>query len=255
MKTNVAYRSINVFIISIILMISFSTIVIGQEKEFDSEILVYFLPDSLEMGEGITELNDISKLKIKSKSLDNAIKKIELKSIKKAFPDFNEADMVKIRKDGKKIKLPNMSRIFRIKLNTKNDVESVVNLLLKEKGVLFAEPNMDAELFGDDDYSKQWHLNNSGQSGGISGANIDAPEAWNIFTGSSSIKIGVIDSGVDINHEDLTGKVSGDATTGDYHGTHVAGIAAAKANNTYGGRGVDWNAQIVSKQIFDGNGS
>lgn len=227
----------------------------SQTEDLSDEILVYILPDSLELPDKTIEVTDTKKLKIKSKSLDKAFKKIELKLIKKAFPEFSNEDTVKFSSTGEKIKLPNMSRIFRLKLKKKNDLEEVIGLLSKEKGVLFAEPNMDAKLFYDEDYTKQWHLNNTGQSGGSIDADIDAEEAWQIFTGNSGVKIGIIDSGVDLLHEDLSGKSTGDQTTGDYHGTHVAGIAAAKANNTHGGRGVDWNAQIVSKQIFDGSGN
>ncbi|MBK7106022.1 MAG: S8 family peptidase [Ignavibacteriae bacterium] len=113
----------------------------------------------------------------------------------------------------------------------------------------------------DPTYSQQWHLNNTGQSSGNIDADIDAPEAWQIFKGSSSVKIGIFDTGVSLNHEDLSGKASGDnrssAGSEPYqsHGTHVAGIATAKADNSYGGRGVDWNAKIESRQIFDGYGS
>ncbi len=78
---------------------------------------------------------------------------------------------------------------------------------------------------------------------------IDAPEAWDITTGSSSTKIGIIDLGVLDTHEDLSGKVSGDAGWTDGHGFHVAGIAAANTNNNKGIAGIDWNAQIISQRI------
>jgi thermitase len=96
----------------------------------------------------------------------------------------------------------------------------------------------------------QWGLYNHGQSGGTPDADIDAPEAWEIFTGSPNVKIGIIDGGVENWHEDLSGKVSGDSGWGwGGQGFHVAGIAAAKTNNDTGIAGVDWNARIISQRI------
>ncbi len=107
-------------------------------------------------------------------------------------------------------------------------------------------------------YSDQWSLNNTQQygTGMKADADIDAPEAWGVTTGSSAITIAVIDEGVELTQEDLVGKlVTGyDATGGgsagapcttpcvswydDPHGTNVAGLAAAKANNSKGIAGV-----------------
>ncbi|MCP9290435.1 S8 family serine peptidase [Gracilimonas sediminicola] len=97
---------------------------------------------------------------------------------------------------------------------------------------------------------QQWNLLNTGQNFGTNDADIDAPEAWDITKGSSSTKIGIIDNGVRSTHEDLAGKVTGDAAFAD-HGTHVAGIAAASTNNNKGIAGVDWNAQIINKLYGD----
>lgn len=120
---------------------------------------------------------------------------------------------------------------------------------------------MDASLTNDPQYAAQWHLNNTGQAGGTPGADISAEQAWQIFTGSSDIKIGIFDSAVDLSHTEFAKKISGDNIRSNgseffwSHGTHVAGISAARANNSHSGRGVDWNAQIVSKEIFDGFGN
>ena len=95
---------------------------------------------------------------------------------------------------------------------------------------------------------------------------INAPVAWSQTKGSSLMKIAVIDSGFDLNHEDLKDNlIQGmDIADGDYdpsfapltgpyieegfsaeHGTMVAGILAAKGNNNIGMAGTVWNAQIL----------
>ncbi|KAF0153336.1 MAG: hypothetical protein FD143_413 [Ignavibacteria bacterium] len=231
----------------------------SQSKDLDNEILVYFLPDSLEIPLKVAELTDASKLIIKSKKLESALKKLSITNIKKAFPDFNAKDTIRITSKNEKIKLPNMSRVFRIKLKDKEDAKLASETLSKENGVLFAEQNGYASsdlIPSDNRFNEQYSLNNTGQTGGTFDADIDAPEAWNIFTGSSLIKVGIIDTGVDGNHPDLSGKVSGSQIQYDEHGTHVAGICAARANNLYNNQnygvvGVDWNALLVSKAFND----
>ncbi len=98
-------------------------------------------------------------------------------------------------------------------------------------------------------FGYQWGLDNSGQAGGSADADIDAPEAWDYEKGNTSVKIGIIDSGVKGNHDDLSGKVSGEGTFTDPHGTHVAGIAGAKTNNEEGVAGVSWYSPIHSEDI------
>lgn len=127
-------------------------------------------------------------------------------------------------------------------------------------------------------FDQQWALNNTGQSGGTPDADIDAPEAWDLTTGGTTILgdtivIAIVDGGCDLNHEDLTywhnyGEIPSNGidddnngyiddyrgwnaynnngnVPSDFHGTHVAGITAARGNNGLGVSGINWNAQVM----------
>lgn len=92
---------------------------------------------------------------------------------------------------------------------------------------------------------------------------IRAPHGWDLSTGSDSITIAIIDSGVDYSHVDLAGKitagydfVNNDALPQDDfgHGTHVAGIAAASTNNGAGIAGVSWGARIMPVKVLNASG-
>lgn len=119
-----------------------------------------------------------------------------------------------------------------------------------------------------------------------SAGRIHAPEAWSRTTGSSSVLVGVIDTGVDYNHPDLSaniwtnpGEIADnnldddgdgyvddvhgiDAVNGDsdpmddhYHGTHVAGTIGAVGNNSVGVVGVSWTVKIIPCKFLAANGS
>ena len=102
-------------------------------------------------------------------------------------------------------------------------------------------------------YTSEWHL-----------PIISAPAAWDITTGSASIPIAVVDSGVDSTHPDLNTKilpgwnwVNGSPNTADLlgHGTAVAGSAAAVSNNGIGVAGVAWANPIMPLVVLDSNNS
>ncbi len=158
----------------------------------------------------------------------------------------------------------------------------------KHAAVKVVEPNALLTLHvtpSDDRFGSLWGLNNTGQSGGTPDADIDAPEAWNITTGSRDVVIAVIDTGVDWTHPDLVANlwwndreipgngidddgngfvddvrgwdfVDNDADPMDIngHGTHVAGTIGAVGNNGFGVVGVSWNVTIMPLRFIGSNG-
>jgi thermitase len=92
---------------------------------------------------------------------------------------------------------------------------------------------------------------------------IQAPQAWDLTTGSASVSVAVLDTGVDLSHPDLQGKVvasvnfSDSSTAGDAngHGTHVAGIVAAATNNSQGVAGLGYNTTVMNVKVLGDNGT
>ena len=130
-----------------------------------------------------------------------------------------------------------------------------------------------------------WGMNNEGQTGGTEDKDIDAPEAWEITTGSKDILVGVIDTGIDRDHEDLkanmwtnpneiAGNGKDDDNNGyiddvhgwdfynndnnpdddDSHGTHCAGTIGGVGNNGKGVVGVCWNVSMVGIKFLGNDG-
>ncbi len=96
------------------------------------------------------------------------------------------------------------------------------------------------------------------------GADIKATTAWDAARGDAETIIAILDTGVDMTHADLSGKMvstghdfandDDDATDDHWHGTHVAGIAAADTNNTVGIAGVARDCRILPVKVADENG-
>ena len=111
-----------------------------------------------------------------------------------------------------------------------------------------------ADIPNDTSFTTQYSLLNTGQSAGTVGADIRATNAWSITSSNPAIVIGVLDSGISP-HSELAGRILpgrniplGTTDTTDVcggHGTHVAGILAAKGNNASGIAGLCWDAQLL----------
>ncbi len=176
--------------------------------------------------------------------------------------------------------------------HTFGDKEKTLVELKKNPFVEYAEPDYyryaKTTLPNDTRFSDLWGLHNTGQNNGKADADIDAPEAWDLTTGSPDVVVAVIDSGVDYNHEDLRANMwrnpgeilgngidddgngyvddyhgidainnSGDPMDDDGHGTHASGSIAAVGNNGIGVTGVCWNCKIMALRFLskDGGGS
>jgi Tol biopolymer transport system component/subtilisin family serine protease len=114
------------------------------------------------------------------------------------------------------------------------DTSNAIAALRAQSDVVYAEPNFIRKTFvtpNDPRYPEMWGLNNTGQRSdtgghpGIPGNDIRAEQAWNVTTGSRTVVVGVIDSGIDINHEDLRdniwtnpGEVPGNSIDDDGNG-------------------------------------
>ncbi len=122
------------------------------------------------------------------------------------------------------------------------DVRDATRILESQPGVAYAEPNYAAyPALGADDPQYA-------DPGQPALARVDAPRAWDYTTGDTRLSVAVIDSGVDLSHPDLA--VSGDDDV-DGHGTHVAGIAAARGGNQLGIAGVTWRSTLRSYRACD----
>ena len=183
-----------------------------------------------------------------------------------------------------KRELPQL-QLQRIELPEQMSVADAVWKYQQDPNVEYAEPNYIVNAFAttpdDSLFHLMWNLNNANDT------DIDAPEAWDITTGSDNVVIAVIDSGIAYNHPDFadniwtnTAEINGEPFVDDdnngyvddfygwdfidddgypldlnRHGTYVAGIIAAQGNNAEGVTGVMWDAKLMPVRFLGLSGS
>ena len=166
-------------------------------------------------------------------------------------------------------------------------VGDALSVLRASKDVIAAEPNYKfqvADVPNDPSFSKQWSLDA-----------INAVPAWGVRKGTHSLKIAVLDTGIDRTHPEFADNIwsnpreiagdgidndangyiddtngwdftynapgtvrsngDNDPTDGHGHGTHVSGIIAAQGNNTTGMTGICWDAAIVPLKVVGDDGT
>ena len=204
---------------------------------------------------------------------------VKEKTIKK----INEEFKVEVKKKHR------IKNIYRLKVPPGRTINEMVEEYKQRPEVELAEPNYIRKAFAipppDDTYyvsDDQWGLKQ-----------IKAPAAWDIETGTKSIVIAILDTGVELDHEDLVDNIwrNEGETEGDYidndengyvddingwdfvngdngpdddhddpvtgahsHGTHCAGIAAAVTDNNLGIAGVSWESEIMAVKVLNENG-
>lgn len=167
--------------------------------------------------------------------------------------------------------------------------EEVIENLNADPNVSFAEPNYEIRadsLPNDPLFSELWAFQNTGQYSGGVGIDIGMMEVWNNLINPEPVVIAVVDSGIDYTHPDLAdnmwknpGEIPGNQIDDDgngyvddvygydfvnndsdpkddyFHGTHVAGIIGAVANNGVGITGMNWNARLMALKFMRTDGA
>jgi subtilisin family serine protease len=148
-------------------------------------------------------------------------------------------------------------------------VSATIALLSAYPEVQYAEPDYDVhsdQTPGDPMYGQLWGM-----------SQVQADRAWDVTTGTSSVVVGVVDTGIDYNHPDLAANVwandgtvnhcpagthgynvllkSCDPLDDNNHGTHVSGTIGAVGNNGVGVVGVNWSTRIMGLKFLGASGS
>lgn len=262
--------------------------ILSGEDTWEREVIAEVWPDSLQYPAN-QDSGTLSEMVYVSDSLKGVLEDYSVEMIKKLSPNFDPADTLGIVEEtGDTVRLTDWSLFHIFRFPTGSDIPAIINALSQVPEVASADPNgivlAGSNWWPDDPHLSdtldevephQWGLYNPGEikvgneiynPACVRDVDVDAAHpshpweaAWTFYRGNSDTRIGIIDCGIDKNHEDFLSdgisKVIGDEGFGgtqnfqDWHGTHVAGIAAAYSNNSKGIAGVDWYATLVSKRM------
>lgn len=177
---------------------------------------------------------------------------------KTLIPEYEKEKIRKNLKTSLKQKIQGLN-IDIIKIH-EGTVEEKIRQYKANPFVAYAEPNFKAQAFGitnDASLSQQWGLFK------INAANYIQSSAWDETISNPTVKIAILDTGIDESHPELSGKIisstnfTSSPTNSDLvgHGTHVAGIAAASTNNGSGIAGTGYNTTLLNGKVLGDNGS
>lgn len=143
--------------------------------------------------------------------------------------------------------------VARVRLLPGMSVDRAIRAINRSGSFQYAEPNFKHKTFqlnpNDPRYAEQYGL-----------PRVDLPLAWSRVLGSATVRVAIIDTGINKEHEDLKDIIApgerdfsdndNDSSDLDGHGTHVAGIAGAATNNALGVAGAGWGIRILPLKIF-----
>lgn len=147
-----------------------------------------------------------------------------------------------------------LDSLYMFKSNSKS-TDELLQYFRQNENVEYAEPHyifLPNEVNDTYYQNYQWNLPAVGTEAG-----------WNITRGSKNVKIAVVDSGVDLDHPDLSGRLvdgynalnpKAPPEDDNGHGTHVAGIIAADSNNGKGVAGITWFNPIIPVKVMNAKG-
>ncbi|MBI3443612.1 peptidase S8 [Candidatus Woesebacteria bacterium] len=139
------------------------------------------------------------------------------------------------------------------------DIQQLIENYRTDPQVEYTEPDYQATVFdltSDPFLANQWGLYKINVAGsGTSG--------WNITHGNPTVHVAVLDTGIDLEHPDLSSKVDSNVNFSDSptvddrfgHGTHVGGIIAAGTNNDAGVAGVGYDVRLENVKVLGDGGS
>lgn len=143
-----------------------------------------------------------------------------------------------------------------VELPANVSVEQAIAYLRTQQGIAYVEPDYRCSI--------SYRPNDTNYSSQYAPQKIQCEAAWDVTRGDPGIIIAIVDTGIDLNHTDLSGKIVPgydfvNRTTSPQddngHGTHCAGIAAARTDNRLGIAGVGFNCRLMAVKVLDRNGS
>jgi subtilisin family serine protease len=200
---------------------------------------------------------------------------VNLSGLTRLFPTVNPTEAIQSLKSNNAS--PDLSDIYMARYEGSTNIVTVINALLEDQQIIYAEPSYiykTSFVPNDPGYVNQSYL-----------TKVMAPQAWDILKNAANVIIGIVDSGSDLQHEDLAANIfintadpvngiddDGDGYIDNYygwdfvgnsaatmlpdnnpdvtsdstdHGVHVSGIASAVSNNNRGVASIAYNAKLM----------